>query len=86
MSTEHATHEPLIAALIAVCDRLIADPRQVAAVASELTGIVDRLERDFAPHLAREEQVIFPALARLPERERGEILSAMRRRRARALG
>jgi hemerythrin-like domain-containing protein len=86
MTSEHATHEPLVAALIAVCERLIADPRQVAAVASELTGIVDRLERDFAPHLAREEQVIFPALARLPERVRAEILDAMRKRRARALG
>jgi iron-sulfur cluster repair protein YtfE (RIC family) len=86
MSNEHATHEPLVAELIAVCDVLIADPRQVAAVSIRLTAIVDQLDRDFAPHLAREEQVIFPALARLPERARDEILAAMRRRRARALG
>jgi iron-sulfur cluster repair protein YtfE (RIC family) len=86
MSNEHVAHEAFVDALVDICDRLIADPQQVAAVAGELALIVDRLDRDFAPHLAREEQVIFPALARLPQRERDEILSAMRKRRSRALG
>lgn len=86
MSTEHVAHEPLVAALVTICDALIDDPRQLAAVRSDMASIVERLERDFAPHLEREEQVIFPALARLTEQERGEILAAMRRRRARALG
>ncbi|HEY5947880.1 MAG TPA: hemerythrin domain-containing protein [Kofleriaceae bacterium] len=86
MTEEHDTHAPLVEQLVAVCDRLVEDPRQAAAVSAELTQIVDKLTQELEPHLEAEERVIFPALRRLPSEQRDEILVAMRERRARALG
>src|SRR5574338_185404 len=86
MEAEHAEHESVIDRLVALCDALVAEPRQAGVIQAELGEVADRLTRELATHLEREESVIFPALRALPSAERDAIATAMRQRRDRALG
>lgn len=86
MEADHAMHDSLVHRLVALCDELVRDPRQVAAVARELAEVADRLTREFSTHLDLEERVIFAALRQLPSEARAQVLAAMRARRDRVLG
>jgi hemerythrin-like domain-containing protein len=62
---EHREHERPLAVLVEACARLARDPgrhRELAAVVRRASG---ELRSHFDVHLAREEQVIFPAARRL---------------------
>ena len=85
MTAEHAAHEPEVARVIELCGALERDPAQLARLAGELAACAARLDALFAPHLAREERVIFPALAQLAPEARQAILAALRERRERVL-
>jgi iron-sulfur cluster repair protein YtfE (RIC family) len=83
MEAEHADHEPLIARLVAMCTELERNPAALAAVRAELDEVGTRLADDFAVHLDREEQIVFPAVRRLlGADERAAIRAEMRARRA----
>ena len=85
MEADHTAHEPLVRRLVELCSMLVGDPRQVAAVATELHAVATKLTSEFFVHLELEERVIFPALRRLPNEERAAILVAMRERREHVL-
>jgi iron-sulfur cluster repair protein YtfE (RIC family) len=82
MEEEHEQHELPIARLIATAGQLASAPERLAALRPELTEIVDTLEALLPPHLAREEELVFPAFRRLllPERQ-ADVAAEMRRRR-----
>ncbi len=86
MHGEHTQQGPREAALVALCDRLIADPSQHAALAGELAAVARDLEAAYAEHLDGEERLVFPALAELPEDERAAVLAEMRARRDQSRG
>ena len=65
MAREHAEHEPPLRALIQACDVLGREPGRHAELAPAIGTATAELERHFAVHLRREEEVIFPALRRL---------------------
>ena len=83
MASEHTSHAPACERLIAVCDALERRPERLVELAPELTGVAALLDADFAAHLAAEERLVFPALAALPDAERGAIVAAMQARRQR---
>lgn len=85
MTDDHSAHVASVDRLIALCDTLVRDPDQHAAVAAELATIAAHLTSEMGRHLEIEERVIFPALRRLPAEQRDEMLRAMRERRARAM-
>lgn len=85
MHAEHVEHAGEIAHLVALCTELERSPARLGELAGELAACADRLAAGIEPHLALEERVIFPALARLPAGERDAILTALRERRERAL-
>lgn len=65
MAREHGEHEPPLRALVAACEALAVAPRRQAELASRIAAAADELDRHFAAHLRREEEVIFPAVRRL---------------------
>lgn len=81
MHADHADHAAPVARLVAICAALEADPAQLPAHAAELATVAGTLDAAFAPHLALEERVVFPALARLPDAERATMRDALRARR-----
>lgn len=81
MHAEHATHEPALARLVGTCAWLERDPSVLASVGETLAATAAELAAEFEPHLAREERVIFPALAALAADRRDAIRAAMRARR-----
>jgi iron-sulfur cluster repair protein YtfE (RIC family) len=83
MSADHHNHEAPVARLIELCSRLEVAPEALEAARGELDEVVRALESDFAVHLEREEQVIFPAIRRLLSSEEQEAIHGeMRARRA----
>ena len=85
MEAEHAEHAPDVARIVAICAQLEREPGRMPALAAELAACAARLDAAFAAHLALEERVVFPALARLPAADRDAMLAALRERRDRAL-
>jgi iron-sulfur cluster repair protein YtfE (RIC family) len=81
MQREHTEHEPLLAELLVSAARLRAapdDPRARLALAAA----AEALAREFEPHLAREEALIFPAVNQLlTAGEREAIRAELRGRR-----
>jgi len=65
MSREHGEHEVPTQRLVALCAQLVESPRRHAELAPALAATARELELHVAEHLAREEQVIFPAVRRL---------------------
>jgi iron-sulfur cluster repair protein YtfE (RIC family) len=83
MHAEHGEHEEPLARLVALCARLVDNPQDLPAVARDLDGVAAELEAHFARHLAREEEIIFPAMRRLLDGPAGaQVLSEIRARRA----
>ena len=83
MSAEHQHHGPGVARLVELCGRVERAPEELPAVAAELGEVSRALEAEFAVHLAREEQVILPAIRRLLSAEdQAAVRAEMRARRA----
>ena len=81
MHAEHATHGPALARLVGACAELERDPSALPRIAEVLAATTATLAAEFEPHLAREERVIFPALAALDAAKRDAIRAGMRARR-----
>lgn len=82
MAREHGEHEPPLAALVAACAAVARDPARHAALAGDVLAPTAELERHFAGHLAREEEVVFPAMRRLlSPADDAAIVAEIRRRR-----
>ncbi len=64
MVREHAEHEPPLRRLLDACRELVRDPLRHAALRHAVADAVEELERHFAEHLRREEEVVFPAMRR----------------------
>lgn len=80
MHDQHAAHEALLAALQAALSEVRLAPGDRAA-RGRLFEAASALRAAFEPHLALEERVIFPALRRLPDAARAELVSEQRARR-----
>lgn len=80
MRQEHLDHGAKLSELLAACTALRAQPRD-AACAARLERAAVALEAEFGSHLAREETVLFPAIARLPDAVQRAIVAELRARR-----
>lgn len=65
MVREHREHERPLAVLVEACAQLARDPGRHGELAAAVRQAGGELTRHFDVHLAREEQVIFPAARRL---------------------
>ena len=83
MCSEHRGHEAPLAELLAICDELVEHPEKHAERAAALADLSRRLEEEFEHHLAAEERVIFPALAKLDPGTRDAMVAELRARRGR---
>ncbi len=82
MAREHADHERPLARLAEACQALAGEPSHRAELVATIANATADLERQFAGHLRREEEVIFPALRQLLERAADqEIVAEIRARR-----
>jgi iron-sulfur cluster repair protein YtfE (RIC family) len=82
MAREHAEHERPLGALVVACERLVREPGRHAELAPAIAAATAELERHFAGHLRREEEIIFPAMRRLLDpRADAEIGREIRARR-----
>lgn len=83
MEREHREHEAPLARLLALMDRLMADPASHARLAATVAGAAEELGAAFESHLVDEEQKIFAHLKQLlSPAEQAEILAEIRARRA----
>lgn len=64
MAREHREHQRSLGTLVEACAHLSGEPGRHGELAAVLQGAADDLARQFVAHLAREEQVIFPAVRR----------------------
>lgn len=80
MRADHGEHEGLDR-LVAICQRLAREPRQLAAVARDLAATTEQLTLDLEAHLSLEELTIFPVVRDLPGAVRATIHAEMRARR-----
>jgi hemerythrin-like domain-containing protein len=82
MAREHAEHERPLGALLEACERLAGNPGRHAELVPAIATATEELERHFAIHLRREEEVIFPAVRRLLDRSSdSDIVTEIRARR-----
>lgn len=81
LAADHTAHTSVIASLMDDLGALERDPSALSQIRTRLAWAVERLAFQLAEHLALEERVVFPALRRLPDRKRDEILAAIRERR-----
>ncbi len=82
MVREHGEHVPAMRELVEACDALARDPGRHAELAPALGAATGELERQFAGHLRREEEIIFPALGRLLDpAANAEVVKEIRARR-----
>jgi iron-sulfur cluster repair protein YtfE (RIC family) len=65
MVREHQEHQHALGRLVEACAAIAADPGRHPALAGSLLQATTELDRHFIHHLAREEEVIFPAVRRL---------------------
>ncbi len=83
MAREHVGHERPLRALVEACEALARDPVRHADLVPAIATATEELERHFAVHLRREEEVIFPAVRRLLDRSSdSEIVKEIRARRS----
>jgi iron-sulfur cluster repair protein YtfE (RIC family) len=82
MHGEHLEHEEHVRVLIETCDTLKATPETLGHLRERLLNAAATLEREFAAHLKREEDLIFPAIRSLlsPEQQ-AAMLTELRDRR-----
>ena len=64
MVREHQEHQRPLARLIEACAEIGADPGRHAGLAGSVLQTATQLDRHFLQHLAREEEVVFPAVRR----------------------
>src|SRR5512138_1878024 len=82
MRREHAEHERPMRALIDACDALELEPERHSELAATVGQATSELERHFAAHLRREEDVIFPAVRRfLDSQSDAQVVREIRARR-----
>jgi hemerythrin-like domain-containing protein len=82
MRREHAEHERPTRALVDACDALEREPERHSELASAVGQATSELERHFAAHLRREEDVIFPAVRRfLDSQSDAQVVREIRARR-----
>jgi iron-sulfur cluster repair protein YtfE (RIC family) len=82
MHRDHVEHAPIVERLVDMCTTLADAPERHAALAPALGAAAATLREHFARHLAEEESIVFPALARLLDAaERAEIVRELRARR-----
>ena len=84
MKREHIELDEVLAALLPLWERLAAEPGRRAELSPVLSREVSRMQALWSRHLAAEEELIFPALGRLPDLAR--VLEEMRARRAPSAG
>jgi iron-sulfur cluster repair protein YtfE (RIC family) len=77
MEREHRAHDEVLARLIPAWEALRADP----GVRRETLADARRLQAQLEEHLAVEERLIIPAIARLPADEASAIIAELRARR-----
>jgi iron-sulfur cluster repair protein YtfE (RIC family) len=65
MVREHEEHQAPLRRLVEACEAIGADPARHPMLAGSVLEAVTELDRHFVLHLAREEEVIFPAVRRL---------------------
>jgi hemerythrin-like domain-containing protein len=83
MSREHGEHEEPVAKLLDACDVLAEQPGRLPEIAPVLDRAATELEEHFAGHLAREEEVVFPAIRRhLAAEELARMSEELRARRS----
>lgn len=82
MAREHREHEAPVRALVDACDALAREPGRHAELAPAIGAAAEELERHFAGHLRREEEVVFPAVRRfLDPEEDARVVKEIRARR-----
>jgi iron-sulfur cluster repair protein YtfE (RIC family) len=82
MVREHGEHADAVGRVLAACATLRERPEALPQVASALAAAAEDLRRHFVAHLAREEEVVFPALrAHLSAAELRDLQAEMRARR-----
>lgn len=82
MRREHDEHERPLRALVEACEALEREPERHGELAGTIGAATSELERHFAGHLRREEEVIFPAVRRfLDARADAEVVREIRARR-----
>jgi iron-sulfur cluster repair protein YtfE (RIC family) len=81
MRQQHAEHGPVLDRVVGLCDALAEAPERHDALAPELAEAAEALRVHFVGHLAPEEEIIFPAIRRLPAAERDAIQQELRARR-----
>ncbi len=87
MAREHREHQRSLGILVEACAHLSGDPGRHGELAAVLHAAADDLSREFAAHLAREEQVIFPAVRRLFDGAAdAAVVKEIRERRLRVAG
>jgi iron-sulfur cluster repair protein YtfE (RIC family) len=83
MVREHGEHGDAVGRVLAACAALRDRPEALPEVAPALGAAAEDLRRHFEAHLAREEEVVFPALrAHISAAELQELQAEMRARRA----
>jgi Hemerythrin HHE cation binding domain len=80
-ASEHVTLEAGLAALTPIWAAIASDPAALADARRDLDDGVAPIAALFPIHLAREEQIVFPAVIRLPAATQAAILQEMRARR-----
>jgi iron-sulfur cluster repair protein YtfE (RIC family) len=80
MQEQHVAHGPKLEALLHALSGLRASPDDPTRK-QELSAAARALEREFAEHLALEEQLIFPVLDQLDAASQAEIAAELRLRR-----
>jgi len=87
MVREHREHQPPLRTLVAACSSLARDPGRRSELAETVKRAAAELERHFAAHLAREEEVVFPAIRRLLDQAAdAAVVKEIRLRRLEASG
>jgi len=83
MAREHREHEAPLAVLVGACEAIARDPTRHVEFLSAIAVSSQELERHFALHLQREEELIFPAVRELLDCSSGsEIMNEIRTRRS----
>ena len=81
MHAEHGEHVDHVGELVSLCQELEREPETREKHRARLGFLGKILEEQFEMHLEREETIIFPRLAELPEQTQRDITVELRNRR-----